>query len=289
MIGFSTYGMRPEYIVPVARHAEALGFDGVWVGEHILEPLHSESVHPYGEGRARASIVTGSRTMYDLWVLVGGILGATSRLIVTTGIYLLPLRHPVLSARACISAQQLSGGRFRLGVGAGWWKEEFESLGLSFDERGRRTDEALLVLQGLLRGEALENPGPFYPFPKLRLIDAPVSLPILFGGTHGRALARAAELGDGWYGPTLPIDQAIALKLKIERLRAAAGRRGPYSFEARVGGEPTLENIRSWRDAGFDTIVVPWETIQGDHGFEIPLARIYERLEQIAQALALTR
>ena len=124
MFGISTYGFRPEHIVPVAKHAEALGFSGVWVGEHILEPAAFASVHPYDEGKDAPPVVTHVRTMYDIWLTVGAIIAATSRLRVTTGVYLLPLRHPVFSARAAISAQQLSGGRFRFGVGVGWWKEE---------------------------------------------------------------------------------------------------------------------------------------------------------------------
>ena len=80
MFGISMYGFRPEHIVPVARHAEALGFGGVWVGEHILEPQAFESVHPYDEGKERPPLVTTARTMYDIWVMVGAIIGATTKL-----------------------------------------------------------------------------------------------------------------------------------------------------------------------------------------------------------------
>mgnify|MGYP001604736527 FL=1 len=287
MIGISTYGNRPEHLVPVAKHAESLGFDGVWVGEHILQPMEYESVHPYDKGKERPLAVTSNRTMYDAWVAVSAMLGATTRLKVTTGIYLLPLRHPVFTARAAISAHQVSGGRFRLGVGSGWWKEEFENVGVPFGERAARYDEALRVLPRLLAGEVVENPGPHYPFRKLRLADEPVVVPIIFGAAKGKALQRAAAMGDGWYGPMVTPDESIAIKREIERLRAAAGRSNPFSFEARVRGEPSYDGLSRYREAGFDTLVVPWETIQFDHGFEMTLEQKYRRLDGIAAALRL--
>lgn len=287
MFGFSTYGSRPEHIVPMAKHAEDLGFGGVWLGEHILEPMAFESVHPYDEGKVAPPVVTGARTMYDTWVMVGAIFGATRRLKVTTGVYILPLRHPVLSARAAISAQQVSGGRFRFGVGTGWWKEESKNVGAPFEQRAARYDEALRVLKPLFAGEAVENPGPAFPFDKLRLTETPVSVPLVFGGTANKALARTAALGDGWYGPMVTPEESIALKREIERRRAELGRTTPFTFEARVRGEPTLDGVRPYLEAGFDTIVIPNETVQAGHGFEMTLDQKFRRLEEIARALKL--
>ena len=285
--GIATYGFRPEHIVPVARHAEALGFGGIWLGEHILEPQAFESAHPHDEGKDRVPVHTRARTMYDMWVMVGGILGATTRLAVTTGIYLLPLRHPVLSARAAISAQQLAGGRFRLGLGAGWWQEEAENLGVPFDERMRRFGESIRVLPRLFAGEMVENPGPAYPFKALRVTEEPVHIPLVFGGTGPKALDRAATLGDGWYGPMVKPEEAIQLKREIEHLRAKLGRTTPFSFQARVWGEPSLDALRTYIDAGFDTLVVPCETIQGELGFEMTLDQKFRRLDGIAKAFCL--
>jgi probable F420-dependent oxidoreductase len=287
MIGLSTYGNHPEHLVPVAKHAESLGFEGIWVGEHILQPMEYESVHPYDEGKARPLVVTSNRTMYDAWVAVSAMLAATTRLKVTTGIYLLPLRHPVLTARAAITAHQISGGRFRLGVGSGWWKEEFENVGVPFNERATRYDEALRVLPPLLAGEVVENDGPHYPFQKLKLVEEPAAVPIIFGGTKGRALTRAATLGDGWYGPMVTADESIAIKGEIERLRKAAGRTNPFVYEARVRGEPSWDSFARYREAGFDSLIVPWETIQFEHGFDMTLEQKYRRLDGIARALGL--
>lgn len=286
--GIATYGFRPDHIVPVARHAEALGFDGIWLGEHIAEPREFQSVHPHDEGKARVPVHTRARTMYDMMTMVGGILGATSRLAVTTGIYLLPLRHPVATARAAITAQQIAGGRFSLGVAAGWWDEEAESVGMPSGERMKRFNEAIGVLPRLFAGEWVENAGPAFPFKTLRVTEEPVRIPLVFGGTKPKALDRAARIGDGWYGPMVKAQEAIGLMQDIRKRRADLGLTTPYSFQARVWGEPSRDGLQDYIDAGFDTLVVPCETIQGDLAFDMTLDQKYRRLEQIAKALRIS-
>jgi alkanesulfonate monooxygenase SsuD/methylene tetrahydromethanopterin reductase-like flavin-dependent oxidoreductase (luciferase family) len=287
--GIATYGFRPDHIVPLARHAEAVGFDGIWLGEHVLEPREFESEHPHDEGKTRVPVHTLAKKMYDMWTMVGGILGATSRLTVTTGIYILPLRHPVATARAAITAQQIGGGRFAMGLGAGWWKEEAESLGVPFSERMRRYDESLRVLPGLFAGEWVENPGPAYPFKTLRVTEEPVRIPLVFGGTGPKALDRAARMGDGWYGPMVKPQEAIGLMQQVRQRRTELGLDTPYSYQARVWGEPSIDELRPYADAGFDTLVVPCETFQGDLEFDMTLDQKYRRLDELAAALRLGR
>ena len=283
--GIATYGFRPSHIVPLARHAEALGFDGIWLGEHIAEPKEFESVHPHDEGKARVPVHTRARTMYDLMAMVSGILGATSRVTVTTGIYMLPFRHPVLTARAAITAQQIGEGRFRLGMGAGWWKEEGEAVGMPWDERMKRYNEAFGLLQKLFAGEWVENPGPAFPFRTLRLTEEPVKIPLILGGTMPKALDRAARSGDGWYSPMVRPDEAIGVMREIQKRRAELGLTTPYTYQARVWGEPTLDVLRPYFGSGFDTLVVPCETFQGELAFDMTLDQKYRRLEEIARNL----
>lgn len=284
--GIATYGFRPSDIVPLARHAEALGFHGIWLGEHIFEPREFTSVHPHDEGKARVPVHTVARKMYDMWTMVGGILGATSKLNVTTGIYLLPLRHPVATARAAITAQQIGNGRFHLGTAAGWWDEEAEYLGVPAAERHKRYNEALRLLPRLLAGEWVSNDGPAYPFKELRVTEEPVDVPLIFGGTGPKALERAAK-GQGWYSPMVKPEEAIGLMNQIRALREKMGLTTPYTYQARVWGEPTLDNLRPYLDSGFDTLVVPCETFQGELDFDMTLEQKYRRLEEIAKALKL--
>ena len=288
--GIATYGFRPDDIVPLARHAEALGFHGIWLGEHILEPKTFESVHPHDEGKKRVPVHTVARKMYDMWTMVGGILGATQKIMVTTGILILPLRHPVATARAAITAQQIGQGRFNLGMAAGWWKEESEGIGVPFDLRMQRYNEALRVLPKLLAGEWVSNEGPHFPFQTLRVTEEPVRIPFVFGGTAPKALERAARHGDGWYGPMVKPEEAIHLMNEIRALRERFGATRPFSFQARVWGEePTRESLQPYIDAGFDTLVVPSETFQGELDFDMTLEQKLRRLEQLAANLDVGR
>jgi len=289
--GIATYGFRPADIVPLARHADALGFDGIWLGEHILEPREFESAHPseYDKDKTFVPVHTVARKMYDMWTMVGGILAATQRLTVTTGIYVLPLRHPVATARAAITAQQIGGGRFRLGFGSGWWKEEAESLGVPFEERNKRYNESLSVLPRLFDGEWVSNEGPHYPFMALRVTEEPVRIPLIFGGTGPKALERAARAGDGWYGPMVVPEEAIAHKQTIARHRTELGLTTPFSYQARIWGEPGIDTLQPYLAAEFDTVVVPCETIQGELDFDMTLEQKLRRLEEIAKNLRIGR
>lgn len=287
--GIATYGFRPDDIVPLARHAEELGFFGIWLGEHIMEPRSFESVHPHDEGKEFVPVHTMARKMYDMWTMVGGILGATRTLTVTTGIYLLPLRHPVATARAAITAQQIGGGRFRLGVGAGWWKEESESLGIRFEDRHKRYNEAIRLLPRLLNGEWVSSPGPHFPFEELRVTEWPVHVPLVFGGTGPKALDRAAQMGEGWYGPMVRPEEAIGYKRTIEARRAELGLTAPFSYQARVWGKPEIGALQAFVDGGFDTLVVPSETFQGRLDFDMTLDQKLRRLDEIAKGLGVGR
>src|SRR5436853_6330316 len=109
-VGITMYSNRPEEMVPIAKHAEALGYEGVWLGDHIAVPEVMSDEHPYAT--RVPMVLPGDERIYDSWVTIGAILGSTTRLKVASGIYLLPLRHPILTARACLSAHKMSGGRF---------------------------------------------------------------------------------------------------------------------------------------------------------------------------------
>ena len=105
-VGFTVYSNREEEIVPLSQRAEALGFEGAWVGDHVVSPEKQSTEHPY-ETRV-AMVLSGDDRMYDMWTIVGAIAGGTTRLKVSSGIYLLPLRHPLTSARANHSSGTVS-------------------------------------------------------------------------------------------------------------------------------------------------------------------------------------
>lgn len=285
-VGITMYSNRPEEMVPLARHAEVLGYEGVWLGDHIAVPDVMSDEHPYAT--RVPMVLPGDERIYDSWVTIGAILGATSRLKVASGIYLLPLRHPILTARACLSAHKMSGGRFRFGVGVGWLADEFTMLGLSFKDRAKQTEEILDILEKLFSGKSAAHEGPVYPYPKLQMTKDPVHIPILFGGTKLPAIRRAALRGDGWYGTTIPLEECVAIMGEIARIRQENGLdKKPYEMIGRPVGPATTENLARYTKAGFTNLVLPWETVHPSGQADMSLAAKKKSLEKVAKALGL--
>jgi probable F420-dependent oxidoreductase len=167
-----------------AKLAEELGFDSVWATEHII--VGPEAVDPYG--RVYAPLVT-----------LGWIAGWTERIGLGTSIVLVPLHHPMHLAKEVATLQELSSGRFTLGVGMGWHKDEYDSMGIPFEGRGRRGDEAIRVMRALWNGER-DFEGEFWSFHDATSEPHPSPQPeIWVGGSSKRAIRRALERGDAWH------------------------------------------------------------------------------------------
>jgi len=174
----------PDAIRRTAALAEELGFDSVWTTEHII--VGPEGVDPYGR-------------VYDPLVTLGWIAGWTERLGLGTSIVLVPLHNPMHLAKEVATLQELSGGRFTLGVGMGWHRHEFDFMGVEFKGRGRRADEAIRLMRALWKGER-DFEGEFWSFHAATSEPHPSPLPeIWVGGSSERAIRRALELGDAWH------------------------------------------------------------------------------------------
>jgi probable F420-dependent oxidoreductase len=244
---------RPDEIVKQAVRAEQLGFDSIWLGEHFFRPGTLESVYPY---TPHQPLKTGEECS-DSMVIAGAIAASTSTLLITTAIYLLPMRHPLIAARAITTAQNLSGNRLRIGVGVGWAKEEYDALGIPFNERGSRLDESIEVLRKALAGGEFEHHGKHYSFGRLAIANHPVPLPLLVGGGTDPVFKRAARVGDGWAGtPELTLKDCIDRRARIEALRQEYGTaERPFSYFMRMPSA-TPELVAEYADAGFTNITV---------------------------------
>jgi probable F420-dependent oxidoreductase len=177
-------GSTPAGIRRVAEAAEELGFDSVWTTEHLL--VGPAGVDPYGR-------------VYDPLVTLGWIAGYTTRVRLGTSIVLAPLHHPIHLAKEAATLQELSGGRFALGVGMGWHEDEYRFLGVPFRGRGKRGDEALRLIRALWRGERSFR-GELWSFDDATFAPLPEPQPeIWVGGSSAPAIRRARELGDVWH------------------------------------------------------------------------------------------
>jgi probable F420-dependent oxidoreductase len=174
----------PAQIRRVAELAESLGFDSVWATEHII--VGQEAVDPYGR-------------VYEPLVTLSWVAGWTERIGLGTSVVLVPLHNPIRLAKEVATLQELSGGRFRLGVGMGWHRDEFEFMGVEFEGRGRRADEGIRLMRALWKGERGFS-GRWWSFRDATSEPLPSRQPeIWVGGSSERAIRRARELGDVWH------------------------------------------------------------------------------------------
>lgn len=246
-----------EQLLDVARAAEDAGFDGVFVSDHVFFPGELRSRYPYSPDGV--PLFTAETPWPEAFATMAAMAAVTSRLRFVTGVYILPLRHPLEVAKAAATVAVLSGGRLSLGVGTGWMREEFDALGREFAGRGRRTDEAIAVLRTVWRGGMVEHAGRHYRVPRLQMSPPPPGpIPILVGGGSERALRRAATLGDGWIGAGNTPEEIPGIVGRLRQLRREAGREGAaFDVIVALTVPADVDTFRRLEDQGV-TGVVSW-------------------------------
>lgn len=215
--GIAIRNMGPQStratILSCAKAAESLGFDAVFVSDHLCIPPDET------EG-------SGGRYL-DVLATLSFVAGATDKIRLGVSVLVAPYRPAVLTAKQVATIQELSGERMILGVGVGWMKPEFDALGANLRRRGAITDEALSVIHHLFSADVPgAYDGPLVKFPSFVFLPRPKRPPIWIGGNGPAAMNRALKFGDGWH-PMLP---AAELKAKVEELQtraSAAGRPAP--------------------------------------------------------------
>src|SRR6185369_9789613 len=200
-IGVPLFMLRPEHMARIAIHAETLGFESVWVAEHLVFPTQIQSRYPYSaEG---VPPINPATPLLDPLLVLMQVAAVTERIRLGTNVYILPLRHPLVVARMAMTLDLLSNGRLTFGIGLGWLAEEFDAAGVDFATRGARTREYVRALRALWSDSEPSFNGKYVSFGPVKFEPKPVQKPhppIVFGGESEAALRRAAALGDGWYG-----------------------------------------------------------------------------------------
>jgi probable F420-dependent oxidoreductase len=270
----------PSELVALAVEAEALGFTGVALGDHLLVPDEWTSPYPYTrDGRVN---MPKDADFPDPWVSFAAVAARTERLRFTTWVFVLPLREVFSVAKAVATLDRLAPGRTVFGVGVGWLEEEFRAAGIDFTGRGRRTDEMLEAMRLLWTGQPVSFHGDHVAFDAARLRPVPAGpVPITIGGHTPAALRRAAD-HDGWYA--LAVDRA-ALHAQLDELaerRRAAGRADrPFTITAMVGPDADPADCADLAARGVTDVCCPPPIGQAD------LAAKIEALRATAARLAL--
>jgi len=198
----------PEILLDCVRAAEDAGLDDVWIQDHIAIPPDD------AEG-------SGGRYLDPLTTLAW-LAGRTSRIGLGTGVLILPYRAPLPTAKAVATVQELSAGRLRLGVGAGWMDAEFRALGVARSQRGRLTDETLAFFHHCFENDVARANGQEFLF-----LPRPARPPIYVGGAGPHALERVVRSGDGWMPMTAKPEKLAVETARLRELADAAGRAAP--------------------------------------------------------------
>jgi probable F420-dependent oxidoreductase len=251
-------GLR-ETLAVAATTAERTGFHSLWFAEHVALFDTHVSRYPYAEdGRFPLS---GEAGLLEPFAAVAFAAALTSRIRLGTGVCLVPQRPPLYTAKQVADVDVLSLGRFDFGVGIGWLREEFDALGVPFDDRARRCREYLAAMRALWTEPMSRYDGELLRIPPLRMFPKPIQKPhppIIFGGESDAALRRVADLGQGWYGFGLLPDEAAERIAVLERMLARRGRSrasvelsvSPYFKPAR-----DARSLREYADAGVDQVI----------------------------------
>jgi probable F420-dependent oxidoreductase len=174
--------------IEMAKKAEELGFDSVWVSDHVVVPDRYV-------GRF-------SKVFYDPFILLSAIAAQTKKVKLGTNVIILPYRNPIVVAKMIATLDMLSEGRVIFGVGTGWMREEFDTLGVPHSERGRRTDEYIRIFKELWENDEPRFEGEFFQFSNIKFYPKPFQKPhppIWVGGGSKRAVKRAVQFGNGWH------------------------------------------------------------------------------------------
>ena len=251
-------GARRDVIDAVAATAESCGFATLWSGEHVVMVDRSSSRYPYSADGQIA--VPSTAEWNDPIVGLSFAAAASSTISIATGVLLLPEHNPVLIAKQAATLDVLCGGRFLLGVGIGWSREEFDALGVPFARRAARTAEYAAALRTLWREDIASFEGEFVRFDSIRVNPKPVrgrQIPIVLGGNSDPALRRVAEWGDGWYGFNLDGVSAVAERLAYLEARCREAGRDVAGLRRAVAlRQPKVSDVPALADLGVDELVI---------------------------------
>lgn len=243
---------EPDTMLKVATTAEQLGFESVWTGEHVVLPDPQEPPSP----------APPLMPMLHPSTALSYIAAATSTLKLGTGITLLAQRNAVVLAKEMASLDYLSKGRLLFGIGAGYLKQEFDALGVNFDERGARTDEYIRAMRELWTSDHPMFAGRFVRYQGIQSRPKPAQAggpPIIVGGTSAAAYRRAVTSCQGWYGFAMNFETATAA---LEGLAKAAGthERAADLGELEISISPRMrmgrDEVARWADMGVTRLIL---------------------------------
>ena len=252
---------EPDHYVPLARAAEAAGFDGIAVADSICYPQDATSKYPYNKDGSREFLE--SVPFVESLISVAAMAAVTETIRFSTFVYKLAVRQAPVVAKQVQSIQVLSGNRFDFGVGISPWEEDFAVCGVPWEKRGKRLDEQIDIVRGLESGEFFSYEGELHHMPANKMCPVPaVATPILIGGHAEPALRRAARMGDGWMCAGADMAQLGSYLKRIVHLREEYGtQERPFRVFTTGQDAFTPEGIEALESIGVTDVVIGFRNV----------------------------
>lgn len=246
----------PAQYIPLAKEAEAVGFNAYTLPDSIAYPEVSDSKYPYTPDGNRQFLE--DKPFIDPFCLSSVLGTVTQKIRFETFVIKLPIRHPVLVAKQAASVTGLIGNRFSLGIGSSPWPEDYRIAGVPWEGRGKRMDEMITVIRGLLKGGFFKFKGDHFDVESIKICPTPTApIPILIGGHSEAALRRAAQVGDGWMHGGGPPEELVKLIARVHALRAEYGRTNePFAIHAISIDAYTIDGVKRLEDMGVTDLIV---------------------------------
>jgi probable F420-dependent oxidoreductase len=268
---------QPELFAALARECEAMGFESIWTVEHVVIP---QPHMPYPGSRDGQMPGGDQVPIPDPLIPLAYAAAITKRLKLSTGVIILPQRHPLYLAKQLATLDVLSNGRMMVGIGSGWMKEEFDSVQIPFNLRGARTDESIQAMRALWSEPAASFHGKHFHFDEVKSYPKPLQengIPIHVGGHSPAAARRAGRFGDGFF-PTVTSLEKLSELFALARQEATKAGRSAGAIEFTAMAAPKPDSVKALRDTGVSRVVFAPPSSDP--------ARLHAELEKIANDLA---
>ena len=246
----------PSFYLELGKAAEAAGFDAITFPDSICYPKECDSTYPYNDDGSRDFL--DGVPFLEPFSIIPAIAAVTDKLEFSTSVYKLAPRQAVTTAKFVTTLGVMTNNRFHFGVGVSPWYEDFLATGERWEKRGKRMDEQIDILRGLMNGEYFSYKGEFYDIPELKLCPVPTKpVPILIGGHSKPALRRSARC-DGWISAGLSLEETKNLIDQINSFREDFGTMDHPNYQFQVMGEAAYspDGVRQLEDIGATEVIV---------------------------------
>ena len=248
---------NPAFYLELAKTAEQAGFSTITFPDSICYPKECDSTYPYNDDGSREFL--DGVPFLEPFSIIPALAAVTNSIEFSTSVYKLAPRQAVTTAKFVTTLGVITNNRFHFGVGVSPWYEDFLATGERWEKRGKRMDEQIAILKGLMNGEYFSFKGEFYDIPEIKLCPAPTTpVPILIGGHSDLALKRAAKLGDGWISAGVTIEEAKTMIGKINQYRYEFDTLSHTNYQFQIMSEAgySVDGVTQLQELGVTEVII---------------------------------